>query len=60
MRAFTDVMLPTRTAEHAARLARLTLAVGQGLLFDLLVDGDRPAADAAIDQFTEMLRRELA
>ncbi len=59
LRAFTDVYAAHTDREHAARLARLTLAVGQGLLFDLLVDGDRPAADAAIDQFTEMLRREL-
>ncbi|HWC24288.1 MAG TPA: TetR/AcrR family transcriptional regulator [Flexivirga sp.] len=43
----------------ARRLARLTLAVGQGLMFDMLVDGDRAASDAAIEEFITLLRTRL-
>lgn len=59
LREFTRIYAARTTAEHAARLARLTLAVGQGLIFDLLIDGDRQAADDAIDEFTEMIKRAL-
>lgn len=59
LRAFTAVYATRTDPAHAARLARLTLAVGQGLIFDLLIDGDRAAADAAVEQFTAMVRREL-
>lgn len=59
LRAFTEIYAAHTDRPHAERLARLTLAAGQGLLFDLLVDGDRAAADAAIDLFTAMVRREL-
>ena len=44
---------------HAEVLARLTLAVGQGVLFQLLIDGDRPAADAAVQELTRMVRARL-
>jgi len=33
--------------------------VGQGVLFQLLLDGDRPAADAAVAELTEMVRTRL-
>lgn len=59
LREFTRVYEAYTTANHAARLARLTLAVGQGLIFDLLIDGDRQAADAAIDEFTTMIKSAL-
>lgn len=44
---------------HAEQLARLCLAVGRGVLFEMALTGDRQAADAAIDRFTAMLRREV-
>lgn len=47
-------------AARATRLARLTLAVGQGLIFDLLIDGDRAGADAAIDEFISLVEPILA
>jgi AcrR family transcriptional regulator len=46
--------------QRAERLARLCLAVGRGVLFDLALSGDRAAADAAIDEFAAMLRLEIA
>ena len=51
-RAYARVTDPAQ----ADGLARLTLAVGQGLLFGLLLDGDRPAADRAIDELIAMVR----
>jgi hypothetical protein len=42
--------------QHAERLARLCLAVGRGVLFEVALTGDRRAADAAIDEFTAMVR----
>jgi AcrR family transcriptional regulator len=45
---------------QAEVLARLTLAVGQGVLFQLLIDGDRAAADAAVEELTQMVRDRLA
>lgn len=59
LRAFTRMYEAMTDTETAARLARLTLAVGQGLIFDLLIDGDRAGADGAIELFTAMVRREL-
>jgi AcrR family transcriptional regulator len=44
---------------QADRLARLCLAVGRGILFEMALTGDREAADAAIDQFTTMTRQAL-
>lgn len=57
--AFTAVYAGLTDKVHAERLARLTLAVGQGLIFDLLIDHDRDAADAAVAEFTDMVRRSL-
>ena len=50
-----------RVTDHpqADRLARLCLAVGRGILFEMALTGDREAADAAIDQFTQMTRQSL-
>ena len=45
--------------EQAERLARLCLAVGRGVLFEVALTGDRAAADAAIDEFTAMARRAI-
>lgn len=45
--------------EHADRLARLCLAVGRGVLFEVALTGDRKSADAAIDEFTEMARAAI-
>ena len=59
LRAFTEVYRGYTDLARAERLARLTLAVGQGLIFDLLIDDDRAGADAAVDEFTRMIRREL-
>jgi AcrR family transcriptional regulator len=46
--------------QHAERLARLCLAVGRGVLFEVALTGDRQAADAVIDDFTSMLGDALA
>lgn len=47
----------THTDATTARiLARLTLAVGNGLLFATAIDGDRSASDAAIEEFIAMVR----
>ena len=35
------------------------LSVGQGLIFDLLIDGDRAAADEAVREFSRMIQGEL-
>ncbi|GII52109.1 TetR family transcriptional regulator [Planotetraspora thailandica] len=43
---------------EAARRARLSLAVGRGLLLDLLATGDRAAVDAAAELFTELIVAE--
>ena len=45
--------------QHADRLARLCIAVGRGILFEMALTGDREDADAAIDQFTAMTRQAL-
>lgn len=44
---------------HAGALARISLAQARGLLFELALSGDRPAADAAMEHFVRMLRAEL-
>ncbi|MDF1605428.1 hypothetical protein [Nocardioides sp. YIM 152315] len=44
---------------RAERLARLCLAVGRGILFEMALTGDREAADSAIDEFTAMTRQAL-
>jgi len=59
LREFTRLYAKRTTPAHARRLARLTLAVGQGLIFDLLIDGDRAAADEAVREFSRMIQGEL-
>lgn len=56
---FTDAFAAATSADHAGRLGRLCLAVGRGVLFDMALTGDRTAADAAIGEFTAMLRATL-
>ncbi len=60
LREFTRLYAEHTTPGHAASLARLTLAVGRGLVFSLLLDGDRVGADRAISEFTTMVRRALS
>lgn len=60
VREFTRIYAAHTALPQAQRLARLTLAVGQGLIFDLLIDRDRDAADAAIQEFITMIRHELS
>ena len=43
----------------ATRLARLSAAVGRGLLFATLIDGDRQASDAAVELYASMVRALL-
>lgn len=59
LREFTRIYAALTDPDRAERLARLTLAVGQGLIFDLLIDRDSSAADAAVELFSEMVEREL-
>lgn len=40
----------------ATRLARLSAAVGRGLLFATLIDGDRRSSDAAVELYASMVR----
>lgn len=49
------------THEDDARvLARLSAAVGRGLLFEALIDDDEVASDEAMELFVAMVRRHLA
>jgi AcrR family transcriptional regulator len=57
---FTQGFARVTTPAHAERLGRLCLAVGRGALFEVALTGDRAAADAAIDEFTAMVRQALA
>lgn len=59
LREFTRIYARLTTPAKAARLAGLTVAVGQDLIFDLFIDRDRRAADAAVREFSRMVRREL-
>jgi AcrR family transcriptional regulator len=45
--------------ERADTLARLALAQARGLLFEPALTGDRPAADAAMRRFVDLLRADL-
>lgn len=58
--AFARVYGTMTDPPHAERLARLSLGVGRGLLFDMLLDHDVAAADAAVEEFTRMVRDRLA
>ena len=57
---FTQGFARVTSPENAERLGRLCLAIGRGLLFEVALTGDRVAADAAINDFTSMMRRALA
>lgn len=45
--------------DRAATLALQSLAMARGLLFEVAVTGDRAAADEAMAQWTETVRREV-
>ncbi|UPK76402.1 TetR/AcrR family transcriptional regulator [Nocardioidaceae bacterium SCSIO 66511] len=53
---FAEGFARVTTRDHAERLARLCLAVGRGVLFEMALTGDRAAADTAIEEFTAMVR----
>lgn len=57
--AFARAYETVTDCSHARVLARLTLSVGQGVLFNFLIDNDRAAADAVILTFTAMMRAQL-
>lgn len=59
LRAFTAVYERYVDPSRARRLARVTVGVGQGLLFDLLVDGDREGADEAAAEFAVLVRTAI-
>lgn len=59
LREFTRLYAARTDHAHAERLARLTLAVGQGLVFDLLIDRDRAAAEEALETFIDLVRHDL-
>ena len=56
---FTQGFARVTTPEHARLLARLCLAVGRGVLFEVALTGDRAAADPVIEEFTATVRRSL-
>lgn len=57
--AFVDAYRRFTDDDSARSLARLTIAVGRGLLFQALVDDDYAASDAAVESFITMFRREV-
>lgn len=58
--AFTEAFLTViDDVARAERLARLTVAVGRGLLFEALLDKDFAASDAGLEDFLQLLRTEL-
>lgn len=54
-RAYADLIDPARVRV----LARLSTAVGRGLLFEALLDGDQAASDAAMEEYIAMVRGVL-
>ncbi|MQA82548.1 MAG: TetR family transcriptional regulator [Streptosporangiales bacterium] len=56
---FTEGFARVTSPEYAEQMARLCLAVGRGVLFEMALTGDRAAADAAINEFTAMVRQSL-
>jgi AcrR family transcriptional regulator len=56
---FTEGFARRTTPERAERLARLCLAMGRGVLFEMALTGDRGAADAAMEDFTGLVREHL-
>ncbi|MGD7706439.1 TetR family transcriptional regulator [Microlunatus sp. Y2014] len=58
--AFADAYeTVTGDRAEAVRLARLTVAVGRGLMYEMLIDGDRAASDDAVELFVELVRNHL-
>ncbi len=57
--AFAEAYRSRTDPTTARTLARLTLAVGNGLLFSTLIDSDRAASDAAIEEFIAMVRHRI-
>lgn len=57
--AFARIYGAMTDPAHAQRLARLSLGVGRGVLCDMLLDGDQAAADAAVEEFTQLVRQRL-
>lgn len=58
--AFAAIYATVAGPALSSRLARLTLAVGRGLLFDAMLDGDADAADTAAIEFRDMVRDRIA
>ncbi len=57
---FTEGFTRLTDRQHAQRLARLSLAVGRGVLFEIALTGDRPTGDEAIDDYTAMVQEWLS
>ena len=57
---FTEGFARVTGQQHAERLARLSLAVGRGVLFEVALTGDRAVADAVITEYTAMVRSAFA
>jgi len=57
---FAEGLARVTDQEHAERLARLSLAVGRGVLVEVALTGDRAAADAVIAEHPAMVRSALA
>ncbi len=57
---FTEGFSRLTDRDHAQRLARLSLAMGRGVLFEIALTGDRSAGDQAIDDFVDMVRQCLS
>lgn len=60
LEAFTRAFETVTDEEHARRLALLSLGAGRGITFDMLLDGDRAAADAAVGELVTLVRAHLA
>lgn len=53
---FSEGFARVTTPEHAERLARLCLAVGRGVLFEVALTGDDEGADHVVEEFTAMVQ----
>jgi AcrR family transcriptional regulator len=56
---FTEGFARVTDPEQAQRMARLSLAMGRGVLFEVALTGDRAAGDETIADFTTMMRQSL-
>jgi AcrR family transcriptional regulator len=56
---FTEGFARITTPARADSMARLCLAVGRGVLFEVALTGDDTAAERVIDEFTGMVRQAL-